>query len=569
MDILKSEGKTVSAKKIQLFFQLYGVLMVAFAIIGAFRAYTPIPYSDMWPGGVEFYARIVDGDWRAWFQLHNEHPNTLARLSYYADMRWFSGLGRSLIVTNYAIVAVFAFVLCLFVREADKGNKADYARTSLYCFIVGSAYYWCQDTNLTWEFQVSFFWAQTLPLCALLFLYKSTLPQVSSRHFWLACLFGVASVGTMGNGLLVFPLMVLVSIALRQPAKRVIFFAALSVAMLALYHISDDKELTSQIVHNEHNIDSLSNKYFDMLVFFCAYLGAPFSFVVGRGAVGNYAATPAGVVFLVLSLFQLRQLAVTRNSLQASLLGYVTFVLVTGVAISVNRIGVSGPTIPKYTTVTLFGWLALLAMFTPQILSLLRQRKRAACALLCIIPAAMLAGQTPALKSRHKEVYRKTVDAVALSLGTRLQTPEIANIWVKPVLVAQKKHISIYSIYPYRDIAEQYGTTISPAAARPASGGLSSVERLPYDNEFLRVSGWISDAEHGEIPQLVRCLDEGNTVVGFALTGARDGKASASAGNSGFQGYVKASVIGATVTFLGDAPLCQFKVQITPEPLRQ
>jgi len=69
----------------------------------------------------------------------------------------------------------------------------------------------------------------------------------------------------------------------------------------------------------------------------------------------------------------------------------------------------------------------------------------------------------------------------------------------------------------------------------------------------------------------VQLLGPDRTVLGFALTGAREPRAAAAdavAGKTlcGFQGFILASAMGSTVTFAGDDPACAFQTLVPAEP---
>lgn len=42
------------------------MLVVGLAVVGGVRAYSPVPYWDMWDGYIGFFLRVADGDFSIW-----------------------------------------------------------------------------------------------------------------------------------------------------------------------------------------------------------------------------------------------------------------------------------------------------------------------------------------------------------------------------------------------------------------------------------------------------------------------------------------------------------------------
>ena len=102
-------------------------------------------------------------------------------------------------------------------------------------FIAGALFFWSQDNNLAWGFQSQFFLAQLLPMCGLVWLGRSVQREDNAADFALACLFGVLATGTMANGVLALPLMVICAVVLRLSALRIVLLAALAALCLTAY----------------------------------------------------------------------------------------------------------------------------------------------------------------------------------------------------------------------------------------------------------------------------------------------------------------------------------------------
>lgn len=76
---------------------------IALAILGGARAYTPVPFWDMWEGLFNFYLLVQSGDTSVWWAQHNEHRIVLSRLLFWLDIAVFRGAGLFLIIMNYVL----------------------------------------------------------------------------------------------------------------------------------------------------------------------------------------------------------------------------------------------------------------------------------------------------------------------------------------------------------------------------------------------------------------------------------------------------------------------------------
>jgi len=197
------------------------------------RLISPIPFSDMWDGYLQFYMSIQDGHIAEWWAQHNEHRILISRLLFWVDLAWFNGQNWFLILINYVLAGLSAFTFWQLLKIRSQDTQDHHARILIGLFLTAWMFLWTQNDNFTWGFQSQFLLAQLLPLCAFYYLYQSIAAQYPSfRHFMMACAFGVASVGAMANGVLALPLMVLYAILTRQSLARIGVLVLLSITML-------------------------------------------------------------------------------------------------------------------------------------------------------------------------------------------------------------------------------------------------------------------------------------------------------------------------------------------------
>ena len=142
--------------------------------IGAYRFYTPVPQGDMWQGYIEFFLRLMNGEYSAWWEQHNEHRPVFSRILFFLDLKYFNGLSLLLIPINLVFMIALWITLLIYAfkflyKETEKNN--------FYYFLIlltVFAFSWKQDENITWAFQSQFWAAYLFPLLSFYFLALST-----------------------------------------------------------------------------------------------------------------------------------------------------------------------------------------------------------------------------------------------------------------------------------------------------------------------------------------------------------------------------------------------------------
>ncbi len=547
----------------------FALLVVALAVLGGVRAYSPVPYWDMWQSYLPFLDQAANGGWPAWWQQHNEHRITLARLFFWADLRWFDGAGWFLIVVNYVLVGLGALLFCRILRDAVPARRG-IATHALACLLVCLLFFWSQYENLTWGFQSQFILAQLLPLAALYALYRSI--QGGSAVFALACLLGVLSAGTMANGVLALPLMTVYALLTRQGWRRSGLLAALAAVVLFAYfhHYVPGPNSLGQ---------ALRERPGQVVRYALTYLGGPFHFVLREGKFGLVAAQAAGLFLLASALrFAWPALRSGRQAaLPLALLCFIAFIAGTALVTAGGRshIGIEQALSYRYTTPTLMAWSALLVLYAPALLAVQGWRRRLAWGLLGLLALMILAYQWRAQHSRADEMFDRAVAGLAVELRIK-DMAEIGHIYPDLSVLemseqpAQKRR-SVFGLYPYRGALAGMGTGFQAAALPACRGALEFADPVEGDGRYLRVGGWLAGPSEAKAPQAVRLLDAGGRQVGYALAGKdrRDVAQLGQAGRqAGFRGYLAYAPLGRSLTLRAEdagGPICQLAVQ-APAP---
>jgi hypothetical protein len=211
--------------------------VVSFAIlviIGIFIAFEPVPLSDWWDAALELTADVKAGKLSAWFALYSEHRPVLPNVVYWLDVSVFGG--RQLFALSAGLVfAAFAWLLLFCIALPERTKPGDH-RFYIAATLPLLAFSWVQLPNLfsgtgtATQFLVIFF-----PLATFFAVAKS---KESTLSFFVAILSGVASAGTLANGLVALPIATALALALDIGRWRVALLAVISaVSMGRLFHL--------------------------------------------------------------------------------------------------------------------------------------------------------------------------------------------------------------------------------------------------------------------------------------------------------------------------------------------
>lgn len=537
-----------------VFFGLFSVLMIALSIIGTVRAYSAVPFWDMWNGYLGFYVNATAGDWHAWWVQHNEHRVLLSRLLFWVDLHYFRGLSIFLLIMNFVLMALAAALFCRWLDHhiSSKNNRIEF--TSLSAIMIGTLFFWSQQNNITWGFQSQFFLAQLLPLAALYCLYRAS--SCVNSFFYLSCGLGALSAGTMANGVLILPLMVIYSLLTKSTWQRTLALALLCVATSYLYF----QDYHSVVGHGSLK-DAIFQKPLQFLSYILIYVGSPFYYIgpskslVVAGVAGLGLVTIAGY-----HLWVGMQNAEKHRS-QLALVLFILYVGGTAFGTAGGRLsfGLETAISSRYTTPAIMAWLAALLLMTPIISNALRKGSSLPACSLMALCGLMIPYQLSALDDHMDEVYNRKVAALALELRIedQLQVGVIfpsAKWALEESLVPHERNLSIFGTPDIKDLEEQIGSTYSMGQTDNCLGHIDVVERIE-DERFVRVKGWLWNSTAQAAPPVIVFINESGKIAGFGLTGDPRPDVTAAidseAGRSGFKGYIGIDQVGKPVTVVG------------------
>lgn len=544
------------------------VFLVGLAVIGGILRYSPVPFWDMWGGYLDFFVRAGSGGWRIWWEQHNEHRIVLARILFWMDLAWFQGAVWFLIAVNYVLAGISCavFYVCLKERLRDQQDK-DFIQL-LGLFLCAWLFSWSQNENFTWGFQSQFFLAQLAPLITFFCLHKSVASSCHSGQWFIAtCVLGIASLGTMANGVLVMPLAFVLSILLRTSWRRSAVLGLLSVLGTTVYF------------YDYHSISghgslqqTLINDPIGMFRYVLLYIGGPFYALRGKGETALLLAQAAGFFLIISSaFFAIRALRTPRtSSLVLALLTFILYAGGTAFGTAGGRLmfGLTQATSSRYMTPALMAWAALLILYAPYLASIFARNRNKVLWPLLMLLALMIPMQLKALDPDKGVQFQREIAALALELRIQDQA-QISTVYpsLEEALAFTEapvnKNLSVFGLPPIKDGHLTIGTTIETSTPIECTGSVDSISVIPGENRYASIDGWIYETKSSSAPKTLLITNDEKKVIGYALTGqSRPDVATVineKADKSGFKGYVLADQIGQPITIIGSEPACYFE----------
>lgn len=575
-----SGPRTVSAPQwLTRGFMIAALLAVLSAMLGAYRAYTPVPVGDMWDGLAS--AVIMSEDTSTWWALHNEHRIILSRILFWLDLSVFGGTGKFLIAINYVLVAVSA---ALFLRiGSDRWQRAlsqhhhsRWQQQILGSLLVIWLFHWMQLENLTWSFQSQFFLAQLLPLAALYSMFRATDAEEahSTRWYILGCILGVLSAGTMANGTVALPLLAVYALVTRQTRPRILALAVLAVLIPLLY-------FTDFVRPEQHGslTSTLLGEPLAALTYVFLYIGSPFYYLLGApGLEGlGYGVTLLATGIMAISSLSLLAFYLTRGAdkhpLPVALIFYIAYIAGTALGTAGGRLvfGVEQALASRYTTPALMAWAAWFILVLPVILRAFQRYRVATTAAVTGFLVLLLYHQAQAIHQRYQSQHDRKLAGLAIELRVQ-DDAQLSHVYPftesfhERFQFAPERNIGVFGIYPLVDRREQLGNIYQDSPLPPCIGYLDFVEPIATDPAFYRVQGWLADRQSRRVPELITIINTASEVAGFALGGQPRDDVRAEVGryarNAGFRGYIHADRLNEPARLIATDPTCELRLDM-------
>jgi hypothetical protein len=450
----------------------------------------------MWDSYIGFMDKLKVGYNLAWWEQHNEHRILLARLFFWLDLECFNGQGIFLIFSNLLALASTVGMFIWWARQLVKAIPEKRLDSLLvFSSIIFFCSSWIQNENLTWGFQIQFILAQLIPLISFYFMSVYATDSSSKKNLFLAYLFGILSLLSMGNGVLVLPLLLIQMLFLRLPYKTALSFALAIVPAFTVYFIG-----YQSIAGHDSISRVLREDLLGLISYVAVYFGGPIHHLLGLGSLTLYLSGALGVLFLALSLYKLVGLFRGKLSpLYTGLLFFLSYLIVSGVGTGGSRLifGLSQALSSRYQTPVLFAWVTLGLLYLPE-LSRLKWKTISFIALIALGTVFLDYNRRGAFTADSND-GNKGLAVLALSLGVFDRNAFLA-VYPSPESLFERfkemrspTFISLNGYLP-RSLHQDLGTK-DRAPISDCDRSLSHLKYTRLDSDSVKVFGEISETE--------------------------------------------------------------------------
>lgn len=487
----------------------------------------PLPHLDEWRTMILFSRMEREPDsWSLLLVPHAEHRPLLPRLIFLLDAKLAHGTGAlSLVAIDCLLLGLVAIWACLLTANGRQNDRMQLAIPYLLALCIASLLFSGQQmSNFLRGFQVAMFmlyFFATLAFAAFAFALRrsSTRPVLL---IVLACSFAVCAAFSLGNGLIVLPLLFTLACLRRRelPAGTILFIGIMTVVTIAAYVYAPGSILG---VLGRTDYKLAPGRIGELAGFFLAFLGSPWASIAPDGV------AIAGVITLLLSAYAMLE-HWRRDRLRSYELvsaGLIVLALGSAAVVSLARLrfGIGAATESRYSTTVLMLYVAILVAFWPRFDrdaeadGSSRQNTIRTGALALFVFATLAYGvaghwkfsydfsQFPDMKADAEVAYLANVQD-PLPFQYVAPQPQLELSWqARPYVL--RHHLSVFSTAEAQSIGRPL-TDVFRASDDQCIGRLDQVERvISGSNGGFRVSGWAWDTSHRSVPRTALLVEDG------------------------------------------------------------
>jgi len=502
--------------------------IVSSTLYVVFHNYVRLPYYDEWEmiGHWNDKWRNVDLGWRHLFDQHNEHRIALPRLVFFTDLGWFHGTGTFTLTSVIFTQFFHTLVLTRLVSGLFKWRSiCSLVAASLIFILMFSA---LQIENLIWAFQLQFVGVFLFATLAFFFLLqpiseKRAIFSVLKSPFVIGILFCLAATFTMSNGLLVWPVGIMIGVQQRWSPRRLLLFLGFTCVTWFVYFFDfqfnpGHSNPWDELVH-----------FWVLLQYAAIYLGHPISpfwqdYAMGIGFIGIILTT-----FLVVRLTLDRPQQIFNSHSVRTLLAVSIFILLTAIVTASGRIefGLQQAASSRYATPALIYWIAtcsiLLSINAPSKLGRTSLRYLGAALGFSVVASVATFQFTMIPEITQRLTQTRAVAASALLAGI-YDKSALQHIHPRPwqiestIDVLRENKLSLFSMGFAKLVGQPLEQLVSIESNSYCAGHIDEVTTLSSTQAQLRVRGWAIDRRTGKRADTVVLVTEG-AITGIAFPG--------------------------------------------------
>jgi hypothetical protein len=493
---------------------------LAYTIYSTLRAipvqYTPIPAWDYWRE-VEGFQDLIHFVPRHFLMQHNEHRIIFPEVIFALDFICGAGRGMIPVVANFTLQIAHLFLM-LWLLKREKAMTIAY-RVGLGCVVALNMATMLQVRSLDTPFLLQWYLCQCAVTTALFLLWRSSELPAARFFFWGALAAAVVATYSSANGMLIWPVIVLLAVLCGFRHLRVAAAAVTGAVSIALYLINLE-------LPRRGGLGRLLSHPLQGLWFVGVYLGGPASYFNLRigGIVGLLS-----LVVVIYAFQVLRQRREIQGAFGIIVLGNCLFAAATAVMTAVGRLDLGDPSArdaatERYAPSVLVFWafLTLLAGW----LAFRRGQKREAwlCAtigMLTLCPMmAIMDTQRPMEEAGAAGQSRFHDAGIAVLAG--VEDPEVFGIlhWNidmvgRSIPTLRNYRLSVFASNRDRVLQKPLSEMFTVAPADFCSGAIFKIDQLSRGG---RVTGWALDRRTNRPPERIILATSSGVIVGLGET---------------------------------------------------
>jgi len=515
-------------------FILLSVLLAAEVLLALARIFYlqvitlhPLPHLDEWRTMILFSRVEQDsGSWSLLLVPHAEHRPLLPRLIFLLDAKLAHGTGAlSLAVIDGLLLGLAAIWAFLLMAKPARNERVQLATAYLLALCIASLLLSGQQTsNFLRGFQLAMFmlyFFATLSFAAFA-LARGLASTRAVLLIVLACFFAICAAFSMGNGLIVLPILFILACLCRRelPAGTMLFIGIIAAATLAAYLYAPGSVL-GVLARTDYKL--APSRAAELASFFLAFLGAPWAGVAPNSI------TDADVITLLLSVCAMleywrRDRLRSDELVSAALIG---LALGSAAVVSLARLrfGMEAATESRYSTTVLMLYAAILVAFWPRLqgdteVSGVAGQSTVRTGSLALFVFATLAygvashwkfpyefSKFPAMKADAEVAYIANVQD-PLPFQHVAPQPQLELAWqAREYLI--RHNLSVFSTTEAQSIGRPL-TGVFRASDGECIGHLDQLESIiAGTNGGFRVSGWAWDTNNRSVPRTALLVEDG------------------------------------------------------------
>jgi hypothetical protein len=500
-----------------------GLLTVVIGAVHILTSHSLVPLWDEWQEIDPIVTAPQHQPPVSWlWSLHNEHRVVFYRLLLLADIHLFHGRHWVYFWAMLAVQMLFLATLAWMLRFASVNGTLWRAAVGLGGFALFCPSQW---ENFGWAFQISFLLPGLFLILALsaLLKYERSVREVSPRWIYLALSILAAGAATYSsaNGVVLWPLLLLVAFALLPRPEVLASYAGFGLLFIGSYFY----RYSAPSIHSSP-LNSIRHPL-PVMEYMAGYLGVIFPpWVRIRGVLAVSSGLAGLAIAFLVTIWVLQRKP--REPLYMALLAVMYFAVATAFITALGRIGfgLAQAFSSRYQTFNLLFW------FSAVVLLLFLADKTSPSLktmVLGVVSVTMLfAFVVFPFGLRASRTRTQQAEAAATSLLAGVPDKEALGvlfidlplIW-RDADYFRQQHLFMFSDVKNEQMGQLLASTYRIDSPQQCQGRATIAERIPSDQllansdtDALRLSGWVVNSSSNATSQSF-VITAGDTIVGF------------------------------------------------------